>query len=246
MNSAHPAATQARSPLREGEPVPPAIPRPATNSRKAGKPKPKPQGKSMRQFWLKQFRTWHWVSAAMSLTAMLLFAVTGITLNHASAIPATPVVVSKDAALPKSLLHALTGDMAESAPLPEAVAAEVDELVGIDVRGEPVEWSPEEAYVAIPGPGRDAWVSIDRASGAIASERTDRGWISFLNDLHKGRHTGSAWFWFIDAFALACIVFTITGLLLLQIHAKNRPSTWPLVAGGTLAPIVIIILFLHT
>ncbi|GAA3254952.1 hypothetical protein GCM10020258_13050 [Sphingomonas yabuuchiae] len=75
----------------------------------------------------------------------------------------------------------------------------------------------------MPRPGGDAWVSIDRASGAITSERTDRGWISYLNDLHKGRNAGTAWFWFIDVFAVACIVFTLTGLLLLQMHARHRP-----------------------
>ena len=97
----------------------------------------------------------------------------------------------------------------------------------------------------MPGPGRDSWVSIDRASGVISSERTDRGWISYINDLHKGRNTGSAWFWFIDIFAGACIVFTLTGLLLLQLHARHRPSTWPLVGFGLAVPVVIALFFIH-
>ena len=37
-----------------------------------------------RAFWLRQMRQWHWISAAICLIGMLLFAVTGITLNHAS------------------------------------------------------------------------------------------------------------------------------------------------------------------
>ena len=32
------------------------------------------------RFWLKQMRQWHWISAAICLIGMLLFAVTGITL----------------------------------------------------------------------------------------------------------------------------------------------------------------------
>ena len=105
--------------------------------------------------------------------------------------------------------------------------------VGLDPAGRPGEWSDAEVYVALPRPGGDAWVSIDRASGKITSETTSRGWISYLNDLHKGRNAGAAWGWFIDVFAAACIVFTLTGLLLLQLHSRHRPSTWPIAAAGS-------------
>ena len=98
---------------------------------------------------------------------------------------------------------------------------------------QPAEWSADEVYLSLPRPGGDAWLSIDRASGAVEYERTDRGWIAYLNDLHKGRNTGAAWRWFIDIFALACLVFCITGLFLLQTAcAPARASTWPLVGAG--------------
>ena len=103
------------------------------------------------------------------------------------------------------------------------MAEAVERAVDLNPAGRPGEWSDGEVYVAMPRPGGDAWVSIDRTSGAITSERTDRGWVSYLNDLHKGRNAGTAWFWFIDVFAVACIVFTLTGLLLLQMHARHRP-----------------------
>ena len=45
-----------------------------------------------RAFWLRQMRQWHWISAAVCLIGMLLFAVTGITLNHSGTIEARPVV----------------------------------------------------------------------------------------------------------------------------------------------------------
>ena len=40
----------------------------------------------MRAFWLRQLHSWHWISAALSLAGMLLFAVTGLTLNHAGSL----------------------------------------------------------------------------------------------------------------------------------------------------------------
>ena len=45
-----------------------------------------------RQFWSKQLHTWHWISAAVSLAGMLVFSVTGLTLNHAASISAEPDV----------------------------------------------------------------------------------------------------------------------------------------------------------
>jgi len=220
-------------------------PRPQQPARPvAARPKP-PRKKSARAFWLKQLHTWHWVSAAVSLIGMMLFAITGITLNHAATIGAEPRVTQGSAALPAPLLARLKTSSDPAAPLPDAIADHIEGAVKLDAHGKPAEWSEGEVYVALPGPGRDAWVSIDRASGAITSERTDRGWISYFNDLHKGRNSGSAWFWFIDVFAIACILFTITGLFLLQLHARHRPSTWPLVGLGLAIPALLAILFIH-
>lgn len=225
------------SPIPADSP-PPAAPRAKGAGKKAG-------NKKAKQFWLKQLHAWHWISAAVSLTAMFLFSITGITLNHASTIGAEPSVVTADSTLPTPLLAQLTEDEGSTAPLPAAVEDELERLVGIDAHGKPAEWSADEVYVAVPGPGSDAWISVDRASGAVTAEATDRGFISFINDLHKGRNTGTAWFWFIDVLSVACVIFTFTGLLLLQLHARNRPSTWPLVGLGTALPLIIIIFFLH-
>ena len=113
------------------------------------------------------------------------------------------------------------------------------------VAGREAEWSADEVYVALARPGGDAWVSIDRETGAVEHEKTTRGAISLLNDLHKGRNTGPAWSWFIDVFAAACVVFTVTGLILLQFHARARPLTWPLVGLGLVVPVLLVILFVH-
>jgi len=199
-----------------------------------------------RQFWSKQLHAWHWISAAVSLAGMLVFSVTGLTLNHAASIGAEPEVRTITAALSPTAQAALAqGADTGLAPLPRAVAGELAAKTGITAAGRDAEWSADEVYIAVPGPGRDAWASIDRATGSIEAELTDRGAISFLNDLHKGRNTGTAWFWFIDLLAVASIIFTITGLLLLQLHARKRPSTWPLVGFGTALPVIVIVFFLH-
>jgi hypothetical protein len=196
---------------------------------------------------MQMYRTmhlWHWISAAVCFAALILFTVTGITLNHASAIGSTPEVASGDAQAPEAVIASLAPGVAEDA-IPGAVADWVDARFGISLANASAEWSEEELYLSAPGPGRDAWVSIDRASGAAQFETTDRGWVAYFNDLHKGRNTGLVWVIFIDVVAAACLFFSLTGLVLLVIQARQRKSTWPLVSGGVGLVVALMIFFAH-
>lgn len=188
-------------------------------------------------------RQWHWMSSALCLVGMLLFAVTGITLNHAADIRVSPQVDTYEIVLPDTLLASLaTADTA--ATLPEPIQSWLQQELGVRASG-PAEWDATEVYVSLPRPGGDGWLVIERDSGTVFYESTDRGWIAYLNDLHKGRNTGLAWSWFIDIFSLACVVFCLTGLLLLYRHAGGRPTTWPLVGLGLLIPWLLALLFIH-
>ncbi|MFZ6748659.1 PepSY-associated TM helix domain-containing protein [Undibacterium sp. Ren11W] len=206
-----------------------------------------------RAFWMRQLHQWHWISSALCLMAMLMFAVSGITLNHSAQIEAQPVLTHKEAQMPPSLLKILQARQAQlsatpaTAPssLPPAVAGWIDATLAISVTQQTPEWSPQELVIALPRPGGDAWLRIDLDSGALEYEKTERGWVAYFNDLHKGRNTGAAWGWFIDAFAIACLIFCLTGLLLLQMHAGNRRATWPVVALGLLLPVLLAIVFIH-
>jgi hypothetical protein len=210
-----------------------------------GSPDPK-----RRAYWLKTLHKWHWISSAVCLLAMLLFAFTGITLNHASQIEAKPKVANQAGTLPAELMRELAAGPAHAngkanAALPESLRQWGEDKLSIRIGEREAEWSPQEVYLSLPRPGGDAWLRIDRGSGAFEVESTDRGWISYLNDLHKGRHTGTAWTWFIDLFAFACLVFCITGLFILKLHAPKRPSTWPIVGLGLVVPAVLAVVFIH-
>jgi hypothetical protein len=203
------------------------------------------QQQQSRGFWLRTLHQWHWISSAVCLIGMLLFAVTGITLNHAAKIEATPQVVNRQLELPADLLGQLGDRTDGNAPVPRPTARWLDRELGISVGRRPAEWSPEEIYLSMPSPGGDAWLSIDRESGAVEYEATSRGWVSYFNDLHKGRNAGPAWGWFLDIFAVACLVFCITGLFLLHLHARQRRMTWPLVGLGLMVPLLIALILIH-
>jgi len=207
-----------------------------------------PDTARQRAWWLKTLHQWHWISAALCLVGMLLFAATGITLNHAGQIEARPTVSQRSAQLPASLLAQLACAPASTkqAPLPPLVRDWLAQALRVELDdAREADWSADEVVLALPRPGGDAWLRIARQDGTAEYELTERGWVSYLNDLHKGRHTGMAWSLFLDLFALACLVFAVTGLFILKLHAGQRPGTWPIVALGLVAPLLLAILFIH-
>ncbi len=191
---------------------------------------------------------WHWISSAICLLGMLLFSVTAITLNHPNAIKATPQVHTQHLELDEVLLtplRAAASGLDADAPLPRELRRWLGRALERFIPAAPAEWSDSEIYLALPRPGGDAWLAIDLESGAVEYELTRRGTIAWLNDLHKGRNTGAAWSLFIDVFAVACVVFSLTGFFILWMHARQRPLVWPMLALGGLVPVLIILLFMH-
>lgn len=195
------------------------------------------------RFTLGTLRQWHWVSSAVCLVGMILFSFTGITLNHAADIPADPENTTVEAELSPGVLSAVQNR--SKGPLPMAVRRWLNDQHGISTPDVDAEWDEYEVYLGMPKPGGDAWLSIDLETGSFIYEDTDRGVISYLNDLHKGRNTNTAWSWFIDIFSVLCLVFSLSGLWLLARYARQRPSTWPLVAFGVIAPIILLVLAAH-
>ena len=204
-----------------------------------------------RAYWLKTLHEWHWVSSAICLIGMILFSVTGFTLNHAGQIEAKPAITKLNGTLDEALRARIEQQLAAAkaqkgkAPLPSELQGWVQKTWDVTTAGRDAEWSDDEIYLSLPRPGGDAWLRLSLADGEIEYERTDRGWLSYFNDLHKGRNSGTAWSWFIDIFAGAALVFSITGLFILKMHAGNRPFTWPMVGMGLVIPVLLALLFIH-
>lgn len=196
-------------------------------------------------FWKGQLRTWHWISSAICMAGLFLFAITGFTLNHASSIEAQPETVTRDIRLSAPLLAGLA-KAENGVPLASDLAATLEQETKVAVAGRAVELSDGELTVDLAGPGVDGFVTVDLASGEGSYERTHRGVIAVLNDLHKGRDAGPVWGWFIDIIAIGCILFSLTGLGLLWVHARGRAWTWPLTTVGFVIPIILFLIFVHS
>lgn len=200
-----------------------------------------------RAAWLRLLTQWHWISSALCLVGMLFFAVTGVTLVNAEYFENTrPVMTRLSASLPAAVLADLQAAASEDEPtLPASLAAWVTQTWHISLAPKSVEWNEDEIFIDLKRPGVDVSLSIDPQSGKVSYEAGDRGWVAWLNELHKGRNAGPVWNGFLTVFALACVVFSVTGLLILQVHARSRWTVWPVTGLGLVIPLLLILLFIH-
>ncbi|XQW85865.1 PepSY-associated TM helix domain-containing protein [Thalassotalea piscium] len=191
-------------------------------------------------------RQWHWISAGICSVGMLFFSWTGITLNHAADITVNADITTVETRLPDTVMQEWRLREQNSQQLPDSINQYLITNYQLHLSGDLIgESNDGEFYLAMPKPGVDAWLSVDMETGDLIYEKTNRGWISFFNDLHKGRYTNLAWQWFIDIFAIGSIIFCLSGLWLLYKQSKFRLSTLPFVSLGVLLPLIIILASLH-
>lgn len=209
---------------------------------------------------LMTIRKWHWMSAALCFVCMLMFAVTGITLHHAKVFLPDAKITHITGNIPEELARSIQPFDSQK---PEREAREVrgNSTPGTPVPKELVTWFNQEHHLDLSGrngdirngkytvmlsrPGVNKTLSINSKTVEFDYEVSDRGWLAYLNDLHKGKNTGMAWVYFIDMFAIACIIFSITGFLLLQRYANTRAQTWPLLTASLLLPVFFMVFLIH-
>ncbi|MFM1872958.1 MAG: hypothetical protein RL398_2380 [Planctomycetota bacterium] len=189
------------------------------------KPTPVPRGTSRR---LPQAIRWlHIYGSMLGLAATLLFAVTGLTLNHADWFESN-----------EPSLRALTGELPA-----DLLSGDVDKLAAAEriraahaLRGMVHDFIVDDDVCTVvwKGPGYSADVTITRADGRYEGEEAKRGLIAVLDDLHKGRDTGPVWSLVIDVSAVLLAAISATGLWLLLYLKKRLRSGLLVGVVGTL------------
>lgn len=173
----------------------------------------------------------HLYLSMVSFAVVLFFAATGLTLNHpdwfAKQQRTTVVHGVADAAL-------LKGDT-DKLGLVELLRSRehVHGAVG-DVRVD-----DGQVEISFRAPGYTADAFIDRATGKYDVTEVSSGFVAVMNDLHKGRDSGKAWGWLIDASAVLLVLVSLSGLVLLWFVYKRRVSGLLLAAVGTALVVVL-------
>ena len=153
----------------------------------------------------------------VSFAILFFFAVTGITLNHAEWFSGEAVTkqvkgkVRPEWVKPKDVAKL---EISEYLRKTHAIKSALSDFRVDD----------SQISVSYKGPGYTADAFVDRDTGSYELTETRQGIVAVLNDLHKGRDTGTAWAWIIDVSAFLMTLVSLTGLILIFFLQKRRMS----------------------
>ena len=180
--------------------------------------------------WMRWFHTY---VSMLGLGALLFFSVTGLTLNHPDWTLGGRRREStvRGRVEPSWLVLGADGKSADPLKIVETLRRRqgIPGLVD-DVRDE-----EGVLNLAFKGPGSSADVTLQRTTGDYEATVVLEGPVALLNDLHKGRHTGSTWSVLIDLVAGLLTLVSVSGLWLLVYVKRRRASgLWVGVVGAIL------------
>ena len=165
---------------------------------------------------------------------VLLFAVTGITLNHQDLGWGEPQTTTTTMSLPMDVVqHADRAAVATALQSALHVSTPMSEFQAYD----------EEINVSFHSPGRRLQAIVNRTDGTVKVVSETRGAIGVINDLHKGMETGAAWRVLVDATAALIGFSAITGIVTLVSLPKRRFAGLVTTGAGALAILLVYLWF---
>lgn len=177
----------------------------------------------------------HIYLSMVSFAIVLFFSVTGLTLNH-------PTWFGGDKQIETKYNGKLNADWVNNPDTNKVAKLEIVEFFRKkhNAKGFVSEVRIDDAEISLslkgPAYGFDAF--IDRTNGVYEASEIKMGAVAVMNDLHKGRDSGSGWAWVIDVSAIFLILVSLSGLILLLFMKKRR------VAGLVSGVIGLIICYL--
>jgi hypothetical protein len=163
----------------------------------------------------------HIYLSMVSFAVVLFFSFTGLTLNHPTWMGGDKQVVIKN----KGSLNATWVNNPDTNKIAKL---EIVEFLRkkYNVKGAVSEFRIDEAEVSVvfKGPAYSCDAFIDREKGSYEISEIKMGIVAIMNDLHKGRDSGSGWSWIIDISAVFLILVSLSGLILLFFMKKRRTA----------------------
>ena len=163
----------------------------------------------------------HVYTSMIAFVVILMFAFTGLMLNHPTWTlgdgPNTSVATGQ---LPVELFR--DDGSLDYLTLSEFARNELGASGEVTSFGD----AGGTASIIYAGPGytADLVVDIDASTYEFTAEQL--GWVAVLSDFHTGTDTGGAWSWVIDVAAVFLIVVALSGLLLQVFLRKRRRSAF--------------------
>ncbi|MEM7199651.1 MAG: PepSY-associated TM helix domain-containing protein [Planctomycetota bacterium] len=185
---------------------------------------PRPKARRRLPIWVRWLHTY---TSLIGFGALIFFAVTGLTLNHAEWFEGIESNDERRGSAPSELLEACSRPMGDL-----AIAGWIREQEQLSGHLAPSVIDDREVVLAFQGAGYVADVVIERATGSYEVFETRRGAVAIFNDLHKGRHTSNAWKWLIDVSAVVLAASGATGVWLLWFLKRIRLRGLVVVAIG--------------
>jgi uncharacterized protein len=188
--------------------------------------------------WKRKVAQWsRWLHIYLSMVSfaiLFFFAVTGLTLNHQQWFAKQQKSTQYKGRIDPKWLGANVAklEIVEYLRAHHKISSAVNEFRVDD----------GQVTVSFKGPGYEAAVFIDGQTGAYDLTETKMGLAAVLNDLHKGRDSGKAWSWLIDASAVFMTFVSVSGIVLLLFLQKRRFSgLLAATVGGVLCMIVYLL-----
>ncbi len=179
-------------------------------------------------------RLLHVYLSMIAFAVVLFFAITGVTLNHPEwTLGSGPSRTTRTGTLPAG---AIKDGAVDWFTVSEYLRSDED------VRGTVADKREDdlEASIVFKGPAYEADATIRLADRTYSLTEEKQGFLALMNDLHKGRDTGSSWRWLIDASGVFLAFVSVTGLVLQFFLRKRRRSAFVSIAIGTVAMLALI------
>ena len=180
-------------------------------------------------------RTLHIYLTMFGLLVMMLFGVTGFTLNHEDWFGATRPLRSRSVGqAPSDLIR--TGDglhLVEYLRQTFHITGALTDFADLGDR----------FSAGFKAPGQSWDVEIEKASGAATVRKETYNFAALINDLHRGHEAGPIWSWIIDSCAILLTLACVTGLILWLSLPKRRALGIAILALGAAVIVVTVALF---
>jgi len=166
----------------------------------------------------------------------MFFALTGITLNHPTWLGGSDQVTVDFSG--KLDIQFVAGEVNQL-----QVAETLRETHTLKGRVKEFEIDDWECMVVFKSPGYAVDVFVDRASGTYTGSVTSSNLVAIMNELHKGRDSGTIWNTLvIDGSAVLMSLLSLSGFGLLFFLKKRRVSGVLTAVVGTIALLVVWVL----